>query len=60
MFSPYCPRCRSEVLLGARRIIRIATDDDVHRVHLRCLCGDPVVSEVPAASRQPRQLRGAA
>ncbi|MBA0124533.1 hypothetical protein H0B56_03160 [Haloechinothrix sp. YIM 98757] len=52
MFAPYCPTCRNRMLLGTRRIVRIAwggTADPC--VVLRCFCGTLVhADEQPPAA----------
>jgi hypothetical protein len=43
MFAPWCPTCRSRMLLGPRRVVAIEPGPAGPRAVLRCHCGTLVV-----------------
>ncbi len=54
MFSPHCPTCGHQVLLGTDRIVRFAWSGGERAVVLRCWCGDVVSwNQQPPAAHQP-------
>lgn len=54
MFDPWCPTCRSRVLLTARRLRALVPTADGHRAVLTCWCGAAVAMDVArAASTRP-------
>lgn len=46
MFDPWCPTCRSRVLLTARRLRALLPSASGHRALLLCWCGTEVVMDV--------------
>ena len=54
MFSVYCPRHQSEVLLGYRGIERVVNADDGIHVHWKCFCGERGSTHTGVPPRQAR------
>ncbi|MCU1372480.1 MAG: hypothetical protein JWO77_3674 [Ilumatobacteraceae bacterium] len=58
MFAPWCPTCRSRMLLGPRRVVSVERGPDGLRAVLRCHCDTLIVwsadvGETPAGPPVP-------
>ena len=58
MFEAWCPDCRSQVLLSARRVLDLSPVPGGHRVVLRCWCGAVVDASVSRAGEEHRECTG--
>ena len=53
MFAPWCPTCRSKMLLGPRRVVSIERGPTGLRTVLRCHCGTLIVWSADPSVRRP-------
>jgi len=57
MFAPWCPTCRSRMLLGPRRVVSIERGPAGLRAVLRCHC-DTLVVWSPEGEAAPEAAAG--
>lgn len=60
MFAPHCPACRTQVLVGPRRVVAVGrSDEGVLQVMVRCFCGAVIDGGATGPRRGPRAVGGA-
>lgn len=55
MFAPWCPTCRSRMLLGPRRVVSIEQGPSGPRAVLRCHCDTLIVWSPDGDDRPPAE-----